>query len=120
MSEECPVCLETVELNVLCCAHTLCSTCSRKLTKCPICRTSFANPIDVYIQNVIGKSVKITIFSDDTIRRLKEKLRDSEGYPPEQVALIFNRKHLEDDYTLAHYSIVNESCLMSLLRLRGD
>lgn len=120
MSEECPVCLETVGISVLPCAHQLCLKCAGKLTKCPICRTSFASPIEVFVISVIGKHVKITIFPDDTIGRLKEKLQDSEGYPPSEVALVFNRKHVEDDYTLAHYGIKNESVLTCLLRLRGD
>jgi hypothetical protein len=47
--------------------------------------------------------------SSDTIKSIKEKIKNKEGIIPEKQKLIFNRKNLVDNKTLEDYKIENES-----------
>jgi hypothetical protein len=54
----------------------------------------------------------------DTIEMVKSKIEDTKGIPAARQRLIFSGKLLEDDHTLADYSIGKDWTLHLLVRPR--
>ncbi|KAG8952355.1 hypothetical protein FRC04_004783 [Tulasnella sp. 424] len=59
------------------------------------------------------------LYPSDDIYRLKTKIHDISGIPPDQQRLIFGGKQLEEGRTLADYLITSGVLLHVVLRLRG-
>ena len=72
----------------------------------------------ILIKTLTGKTIFIEINPSSTIEDVKERIQDSEGIPPDQQRLIFEKKLLEDNRTLADYKITKTSTLYMILRLR--
>ena len=73
--------------------------------------------MQIFIKRMTGKVITIDASDGDTILLIKEKFQDKEGLSPAQVCLLFGGRELEDDKTLAHYSIAKETTLTMIERV---
>ncbi|KIL88375.1 hypothetical protein FAVG1_08454 [Fusarium avenaceum] len=76
-------------------------------------------PIEISLKTLTGKVVKLECELFNTIYELKTKFQDKEGIPTDQQRMIYGGKQLEEDRTLADYSIHMDSIINVVLRLRG-
>ena len=71
------------------------------------------------IKTLTGKTLCLSVNSNDTVNEIKQKIQQKEGIPLEQQRLVFNGKQLEDNLKLGEYNISNDSTIHLVLRLRG-
>ena len=76
--------------------------------------------MQIYIRTVTGRTIILQVSPNESVYTVKKKIQDKMGLPcAEQPRLIFDRKPLEDDNTLADCNIQNESIIYLVPRLRG-
>ncbi|KAF4656613.1 hypothetical protein FOL47_008835 [Perkinsus chesapeaki] len=65
----------------------------------------------ITVKTLKNKVMNFTCNLTDTIRNLKEKIRQAEGYLTESQTLMFHLKKLEDDKTLMECGLEDGSCI---------
>ena len=80
-------------------------------------RTS-SSSYQIFVKNLLGKSVALDVQATDTVQAVKQKLQDREGIPAEQQRLVYTTKELDPTRTLADYNIQRDATLHLVLRLR--
>lgn len=73
----------------------------------------------IKVKTLTGKEIEIDIEPNDKITRIKERVEEKEGIPPQQQRLIFGGKQMSDEKTADEYNIVGGSVLHLVLALRG-
>ncbi|RXN21542.1 NEDD8-like protein [Labeo rohita] len=73
----------------------------------------------VVFKTLTGKEIEIDIEPTDKVERIKERVEEKEGIPPQQQRLIYSGKQMNDEKTAADYKIQGGSVLHLVLALRG-
>ena len=73
----------------------------------------------IIVKTMVGKTIEIYADPKDTIEKIKDKIQDKEGIPPDQMFLFFNSRILMDSLKLEDYNIMSESKLELRYRIRG-
>ncbi|XP_064201954.1 NEDD8 ubiquitin like modifier, like isoform X1 [Anguilla rostrata] len=77
------------------------------------------SPHWTFDMTLTGKEIEIDIEPTDKVERIKERVEEKEGIPPQQQRLIYSGKQMNDEKTAADYKIQGGSVLHLVLALRG-
>jgi ubiquitin-like protein Nedd8 len=78
-----------------------------------------AAPRTIKVKTLAGRTIDVDVEPTDPVSRIKERVQEQEGIPPEQQRLIFEGKLLADGKTVRE-SKVTPGCVIHLvLALRG-
>jgi len=75
--------------------------------------------MQIKIKNLGGILIPLDVETGDTVIRLKERIEEKEGIPPEQQRLIFGGKALADEKKIDFYNIQAGNTIHLVLALRG-
>lgn len=75
--------------------------------------------MQIFVMKPSGKPIAIDVQPTDTIRKLKDKIKEKIDADPSKQRLVFAGKQLMDDLKLQDYSINPNSTIFLVLRLKG-
>lgn len=59
----------------------------------------------IKVKTLTGKEIELDIEPTDKVERIKEKVEEKEGIPPQQQRLIYAGKQMNDEKTAADYKV---------------
>ncbi len=74
--------------------------------------------MQIFVKTITGKEISLNVEPDETIEHVKRQIEEKTGIGGNQ-RLVFNGKRLEDDRTLASYSIKKDSTILLILTAFG-
>ena len=78
-----------------------------------------AQPLTILVRTLLGKTIALHINSGDSVRSVKRQIQEKEGYPPDQISLVFGGREMDDDATLTQYSVQQDSTLLVSFRTKA-
>lgn len=105
-------------------AYLILAEFNRAFSACLLYYVSHWDALEIIIfyitsQTLTGKEIEIDIEPTDKVERIKERVEEKEGIPPQQQRLIYSGKQMNDEKTAADYKIQGGSVLHLVLALRG-
>lgn len=77
------------------------------------------DPIYIFVRTQTGKTITVKTSGRETVGGLKERIYGLDGTPCDQQRMIFGGTQLEDFKTLEEYSILHDSTVHVVGRLKG-
>ena len=71
----------------------------------------YRDEIQIFVKMLTENTITLDVKPSDTVYSVKVKIQEKEGIPPGQQGLMFAETQLEDDRTLSHYGIQDNSNL---------
>ena len=81
--------------------------------------TKLRGGMQIFVMTLTGRTITLIVDATDTIRNVKEKIKDKDGVPVAEQRLIFAGHELRDKQTLNDYQIQADATLHLVLRLPG-
>ena len=75
--------------------------------------------MQITLKTLTGMSIDLNVEFSDTVLSVKQKIQEKEGFPDNLIHIIFNRKQLQDDKTLAECNVRDGSVLNFWVSMRG-